>query len=490
MNSYSASASSLAYPDDMLPIIKNGLRQSSSLKKVIIVGAGMAGLVAASLLKQAGHNVTILEGNNRIGGRILTIRQPFFQGNYLDVGAMRLPDNHVLLSEYIRHFKLRTNPFIQPSPNDLTFANNKLTTRSTYEQNPDILGFPLQGWEKGKTAAELFFLAVQPYIDLYSTSTPKQQAELRKKYDHYSIRNFLRHNPLGPSLSANAIRKINVLFGISGITEHSFVDALTVILPIITQETFYELSGGNDSLPFSFLPALYNDILYGQKVEKIIQKEKEVSLITKDRVTGDLHEFSGDFSVITVPFSLFKFIDVVPHHSISSKKWRAIRELNYVPAVKIGIEFKHRFWEYDQVGNSTSDLPIQFSITPSPTNGSHESGVLLASYSWGQDAMLWNSLAKEDIIRYVLKDLANVYGKQVYDEYLQAVSFNWSQNPFSAGCFTLYTPGQETAFGDSIPRPEGRLHFAGEHASSFHGWVEGAIESGIRAAYDVNTIRE
>ncbi|MFW0781200.1 FAD-dependent oxidoreductase [Rossellomorea marisflavi] len=63
---------------------------------------------------------------------------------------------------------------------------------------------------------------------------------------------------------------------------------------------------------------------------------------------------------------------------------------------------------------------------------------------------------------------------------------NWSVNPFSAGCFTLFTPGQETDFADYIQHPEGRLHFAGEHTSSFHGWMEGAIESGIRAAYELN----
>lgn len=100
--------------------------------------------------------------------------------------------------------------------------------------------------------------------------------------------------------------------------------------------------------------------------------------------------------------------------------------------------------------------------------------------------MLWNSLSNGDLIYYALKDLAKVYGKAVYKEFLQGISFDWSKNPFSAGGFTLFAPGQKDDFGDFIHQHEGRLHFAGEHTSSFHGWIEGAIESGIRAAYEVN----
>jgi monoamine oxidase len=73
----------------------------------------------------------------------------------------------------------------------------------------------------------------------------------------------------------------------------------------------------------------------------------------------------------------------------------------------------------------------------------------------------------------------------VYTEFMKAVWFNWSQNPYSAGCFTLFTPQQQKNFDEITRKPEGKLHFAGEHTSSFHGWIEGAIESGIRTAYEV-----
>lgn len=481
--------SSLKYPDDMLSIIRKGLKPGTSPKKILIAGAGMSGLVAASLLKQAGHQVTIIEGNNRIGGRVFTVRQPFTQGNYLDFGAMRIPDTHVLVFEYIRRFNLPTNKFINSTPNDLIFVNNVLTTNTYYEKNPDVLGFPVQDWEKGKTANELFLEAVQPFIDLYKKSTPEQQEKLKEQYDEYSMEEFLKDNPFGPSLSENAIRMISVLLGIEGFRELSFVGIVTdIIYPIFNVKTkFYEILGGNDQIPLSFLPQLNNDIYCSQKVERIIQNNRGVHFQTRNLVTGEKYTFLGDYAVITIPFNALQFIDIEPYHSISFKKWQAIRELLSLPAVKIGIEFKHRFWESLQVGNAITDRTTRFSYIPSHTIGSGETGVLLASYTWGHDAMLWSSLSNDEITYYALKDLSKVYGNVVYQEYLQAVSFNWSKNPFSAGCFTLFTPGQKTELGDSIHQAEGRLHFAGEHTSSFHGWIEGAVESGIRSAFEVNS---
>jgi monoamine oxidase len=480
--------SSFEYPNDLLPFIRNGLKIAARSKKILIAGAGMAGLVAASLLKQAGHHVTILEGNNRIGGRVFTVRQPFTQGNYLDMGAMRIPDNHVLTLEYIRRFKLPINKFINSTPCDVIYVNNVHTTRAYYEEHPDVLGFPVQEWEKGKTASELFLAAVKPFFDLYEKSTPEQQEELKKEYARYSMEEYLHYNPLGPSLSLNAIRMISVMLGIEGFRELSFIGILTdIVFPIFDEETeFFEIDGGNDNLPLSFLHQLRNNILCGQRVEKIIQNDKGIIFQTKNQVTGEYLTFTGDYAISTIPFTTFQLIDVVPYNSISFKKWQAIRELQSHPAVKIGMEFKYRFWEKFRIGNAITDLPTRFSYIPSHNIGSEGPGVLLASYSWGHDAMLWNSLSEQDIINYALQDLAKVYGNIVYQEYLQGISFNWSKNPFSAGCFTLFTPGQKTDFAEFISQPEGKLHFAGEHTSDFHGWIEGAVESGIRVAFEIN----
>ncbi|MCA0987168.1 flavin monoamine oxidase family protein [Guptibacillus algicola] len=480
--------SSLQYPEDLVAIIRNGLPKSCPTRRVIIIGGGLSGLVSASLLKRAGHHVTILEGNNRIGGRVYTIRKPFSKNKYMDVGAMRIPNNHALVLEYIRQFGLPINKFLNSSPNDLIFVNNVLTTRKDYEENPDILGFPVDEDEKGKTATELFLEATKPFIDLYENSSDEEKEALVKEYGDYSMGEFLSENPLGRPLSLNAIRSIAVMLGIEGFPNFSFTDILTdIIYPIFGEEIeFYEIKGGNDRLPYSFLSKLQSDIHLNRKVEKIVQSENGVLVQAENPLNGQRFTYSGDAAIVTVPFPVFQFIDVYPYDSISFKKWQAIRELINVPAVKIGIEFSRRFWEEDDVGNALSDLPTRFSYVPSHNIGSSESGVLLASYSWGNDAVLWGSLPEKERIQMVLKDLAKIYGSKVYSAYKTSLSFNWTENPYSAGCFTLFTPGQEENLGEIIRQPEGKLHFAGEHTSSFHGWMEGAIQSGIRAAYEVN----
>ncbi|WP_270181012.1 flavin monoamine oxidase family protein [Alkalihalobacillus sp. CinArs1] len=482
------SFSSLKYPDDLLSIIRNGLPNSCPPRHIIIIGAGLSGLVSASLLKRAGHRVTILEANNRIGGRVYTIREPFSENKYMDAGAMRIPDNHALVFEYIKRFKLPVNPFKNASLNDLIYVNNVLTTRKEYEENPDILRFPVDEDEKGKTATELFLEATQPFIDLYQNSSDEEKENLIKEYGSYSMGRFLRSNPFGRPLSLNAIRSIAVMLGIEGFPNFAFTDILTdIIYPIFSNDIkFYEIKGGNDRLPYAFFNELRSDIYFNRKVEKIVQNDKGVRVQAENPLTGQRFSYIGDAAIITLPFPLIQFIDVYPYDSISFKKWQAIRELVNVPAVKIGIEFGRRFWEDDGVGNALSDLPTRFTYVPSHAIGSPGSGVLLASYSWGNDAVLWGSLSEEERIQMVLKDLAKIYGSKVYTEYKNSVTFNWSENPYSAGCFTLFVPGQEANLGQIIRQPEGKLHFAGEHTSSFHGWMEGAIQSGVRAAYEVN----
>ena len=480
--------SSLSYPEDLLSLIRNGLPEDTAPKNVIIIGSGLSGLVAGSLLKRNGHQVTILEGNDRIGGRVYTLRKPFSLNQYMDAGAMRIPDNHALAHEYIRRFHLSLHPFLNGSSKDLIFVNNVLTTRGEYEQNPDILRFPVEESEKGKTATELFLEATQPFIDLYQSSTKEEQEELVAKYGEYSMGEFLQYNPLGTPLSLNAIRSIGVMLGIEGFPEFAFTDILTdIIYPIFSKEVkFYQIDGGNDRLPHSFVEELRDYIYLNQKVIKIKQSDRGVSVTTLNPKTNKRYRVKGDLAIVAVPFSVLQFIDIAPYHSVSFKKWQAIRELINVPAVKIGIEFRYRFWEKNNVGNGLTDLPVRFSYVPSEGIGSSGSAVLLASYSWGEDAVLWGSLPKDELTRILLKDLAKIYGNEVYTAFIKAVPFNWSENPFSAGCFTLFTPGQENNLGEVIKQPEGKLHFAGEHTSSFHGWMEGAIESGLRAAYEVN----
>jgi monoamine oxidase len=478
-------------PDHMISIIRNGLPKTKIPKKIIIVGAGMAGLVAASLLKQAGHDVTILEASDRVGGRVYTLRTDFMNGQYLEAGAMRIPHTHLLTLEYIKKFQLPVNRFINETPNDIIYVRGIKTRLKMYERNPDILGFPVAPHERGKTATQLLQYAIKPVTDFINQNPRRNWPLVIKELDKYSMDAYLRYNPFGTTLSPGAIDMIKVLLSLSGLVELSFLELLRELMILFTPNIrFYEITGGNDQLPKAFVPQLKDNIMFGQKVRKIVQHNNQVTVHSVHTKILEPFQITGDLAIVTIPFSVLQFVDIEPYDSFSYNKWKAIRELHYAGSTKTGIQFKSKFWEKEGThgGKTVSDLPITYAQYPSHDLGTPGPGVILASYTWEDDAIPWDSLSDQNRLEYVLKNLATIHGKQVYREFETGVSHSWIRYPYSAGAFTIFKPEQATELSPYISTPEGRVHFAGEHTSTTHGWIQGAIESGIRVAYEVNDL--
>lgn len=326
---------------------------------------------------------------------------------------------------------------------------------------------------------------LQPILQFINQDPERNWQMVEKQYKNYSLSSFLN-----TYFSYGAIDMIGVLLDMEAYMGMSLVEVLRESIYFTFPTQFYEITGGMDQLPQAFLPQLHTNILYHQKMMKISQTENSVTIHCQHQQTAEHAAFTADLAIVTIPFSTLRFVKIEPYHSFSYYKRRAIRELNYMSATKIGIEFKSRFWEKtgQRGGKSITDLPIRFSYYPSTGIGGAGHAVILASYTWADEALMWDSLSERERIQYTLLNLSEIYGDIVWSEFVSGASFSWSQNPYSAGAFTAFEPGQELELNPYIPVPEERIHFAGEHVSLTHAWMQGAIESGIRAAYEVNRL--
>jgi monoamine oxidase len=243
------------------------------------------------------------------------------------------------------------------------------------------------------------------------------------------------------------------------------------------------IDGGMDRLPNAFCAELQQEIRFGSVVCAIDQTETSVTVHFKTE--AGRFATTADYCVCALPFPCLRTIEL--GRPFSRAKMRAIRQLNYHASTKILFQVRNRFWEEEDGiagGATVTDLPIRRMNYPPPSSETSR-GVLLASYTWGQDALQWGAMDPETRLEEALDDVACIHPR-IKDEYEIGKSYAWYSDPWARGAFALFAPDQQTDLQAAIVQPEGRVHFAGEHCSLYHAWIHGALESGIRAAREIH----
>jgi len=456
-------------PAHALTLLRDQERKSASGRHILILGAGAAGLAAALKLREMGHEVTILEARTRPGGRIHTLREPFSDGLYAEAGAGRIPATHDLTLAYVKRFKLELDPFWPQSGAEVYLWRG---ARQAVPRGgePDLYRLRVEFTPRERKVG--FGGLSKLYVDRVLEeirSLPKAGWPFPgfDRYKDISFGDFLRRQ--GASSDA-------ILYLSQGFEDDSLLDFAHDTISHVP--TMWKIRGGNDLLPRAMARSLREHIRYGAEIRRIEQSPGGV------RVTfvagGAPHVASADRVICTIPFPVLRDIDVLP--AWSDRKAAAIRNLYLSPVTRVFVQTKTRSWERKGLnGFATVDQPMELW---SPTHNQPGTRGILMSYMYERMAREYSAKTPQVRIDRTIELFERVH-PGVREDFETAATWSWSDEPYSRGAFTTVRAGEFPQLAH-VATPEGRVHFAGEHASPWLGWIQGALHSGLRAANEVN----
>jgi monoamine oxidase len=449
--------------------------QGSAKKKIAILGAGLAGLVAALELTEAGHDVNILEANTRPGGRVYTLREPFSDGLFAEAGAGRIPDWHELTHRYIKLCGLETEPF-QPATgkNVLLLRGQRYELESEDDLPLAKLPFALSADERSLTLGGLQARYIDPILktigDPLSPSWPSAQVAQ------------LDSRTWGEELSSRGASQgaVDLLLALAGFADDSALDYFRDDLGHRGAKNLSRIKGGNDELPRALAAKLSGKILYGAEVVRIQHSASNAWI--SFRQAGLQRAFLADCVVCTIPFSVLRHMEVSP--AWPAEKREVIDKLYMDPVVRVFAQTRRRFWEAKGLtGWASTDDPLDIW---QPTFSQPGRRGILHIYPEDGEALKLSALPAEERNRQGIAAMLRVFPD--LNEHLESVyQWAWGDQPFARGAYAIFEKGQTLPWGKITREPVGRVHFAGEHTSVFSGWMQGAIESGLRVAREVHT---
>jgi monoamine oxidase len=451
--------------------------------KVLVLGAGVSGLVIAYELGKLGYDYHVLEARDRVGGLAWTVRRGtdhteirgerqvcnFDAGLYVNVGAWRIPYTHTGVLNYCRELGVAIEIFINEAENAYFYyegqevgplAGKRVRLR---EVKADMIGY----------TNELLVKALdQRQLDLPLTAEDKQRFLTYLVAQGYLDSSDRRYK-------AFAIRGPGTPHDFAALLRSGFSQRMRSV-PATTGTTaspMFQPVGGMDQFPKGFERAIgAARITFNAEVQSVHQSDTDVKVVCNDTRTGRRRELSADFVVVCLPLSVLPGVDI----NLSSELMAAAKSVIYSNSAKMGLAMKRRFWEEDDRifgGHLYSDLPLGEFSYPSNDYFSRK-GVLLGLYANQPVGDLLDRPIRERV-EHVLTHASKVH-PQIRQEFESAFAVWWRNVKYSQGG---YAAGVTAARRAQLSTIDNRVIIgsAATAPDSSPDWMEGAVAAAWQA---------
>ncbi|KAI5289742.1 hypothetical protein KEM52_000675 [Ascosphaera acerosa] len=487
-------------------------------KKVVIIGAGMSGLMTYFNLKDAGFtDVTIIEATERVGGRLRTDyfgKEPW-DYTYQEMGPMRFPlnvtypeanetvtinDHHIVfqLAETLNEANKGQHgrnvsfiPFIQRTNNSLSYTDGIRKADGTVPTIAEVAQNKTLQPPKAPLSAEAVSAKAKLDSMLHNITF---LSELGKNV-YKAHKDFLDTNPAGDDWSEFAYvhnylkYSLNVteevLGSIAGGT--SFWDEL-YDNQYMAATNWVTVDGGLNQLANAFYPIVEKDIHYRRIVQRINYDDKNGGKVTvswkSDWTDYQTQNETFDYAIVAAPFTVVRGWRLPKFSALLND---AINNMPYGEACKVALEFESRFWEHLEHPifggcNTVNDIPgVGNTCYPSYKLNATGPGVMLSSYE--SAGLPWVGYSEGEHVKAILDAMAELHGDVVYQQYTGKYSRKcWAQDRFQLGSWASPQIAMHKAWIPAYFNTENNMIFVGEHTSYTHAWIASALESGVRGS--------
>ena len=456
--------------------------------KVIVLGAGVSGLVTAYELGKLGYDVRVLEARERVGGLNWTVRRgtehveiggekqtcAFDENLYVNVGPWRIPFTHTGVLGYCREVGVPMELFINEAENSYFFyegeqygalAGKRMRLR---EVKADMLGH----------INELLVKAIdQNKLDMPMTAEDKERFVRFLVSEGYLDATTKTYKAIGDSsrqaYDTSALLRANIGNRIRAVPLTDGTTAAPIFQPV----------GGMDQFPKGLARAIGTQkISMGMEVISVRQDETGVKVAVLDTKSGKKSELTADFVAVCLPMPIIAKLDI----NFSPELMASAKAVATSNSAKMGLQMKRRFWEEDEQifgGHLYSNLPLGEFSYPS-TGFFSKKGVLLGLYANGPVGTMLDQTPAQRV-EHVLSNAAKVH-PQVRTEFESGFGVWWKKGKYNEGG---YATGSATARREQLSKMENRLVIGSAAVCPYSepDWQEGAVAAGWQT---VKTIHE